>query len=172
MSLANKYPFNLVCGEWVNICCWGWQNGTDLGKCTHQCEGTQGNRFRQKLSSSVARRVTDNKRRRKQRRGQIRSRCTKKYVCACARILCAFVYHACACVRVCVCVGGGGACVCVCVYACMPACMRVYSPTRVHEYACACSTTQVRNFVNGAICSKTALFRRFHVLQTATTRNQ
>ena len=35
--------------EWVNNCWWGWQNRTDLGKCTRQCDETQGNNSAQAL---------------------------------------------------------------------------------------------------------------------------
>ena len=31
-----------VSKEWVNNCWWGWQNRTDLGKCTHLYGKTQG----------------------------------------------------------------------------------------------------------------------------------
>ena len=37
--------------EWVKNCWWGWQNETDLGKCTHQCNETQGNNSTQALST-------------------------------------------------------------------------------------------------------------------------
>jgi len=33
-----------VSEEWVNNSWWGWQNRTELGKCTHQCDETQGNK--------------------------------------------------------------------------------------------------------------------------------
>ena len=62
--------------EWVNNCWWGWQNRTDLGICTHQCDGTQGNNSTQALLTKIVYfrcEKTDNKRRRKQRRGQTRS---------------------------------------------------------------------------------------------------
>ena len=56
------------------------QNRTDLGTCTHQYHEKQGNDPTRALSikkkpSSCARRETDNKRRRNQRRGQTRSWC-------------------------------------------------------------------------------------------------
>ena len=38
--------------KWVNNRWWRWQNRTDLGNCTHQCDETQGN------NSSGARRQT------------------------------------------------------------------------------------------------------------------
>ena len=37
--------------EWVNNCWWGWQNRTDLGKCTHHCDKTQGNNSTRALST-------------------------------------------------------------------------------------------------------------------------
>ena len=41
----------LLEGKWVNNCWWGWQNRRDLGKCTHQCDETQGNNSVQALST-------------------------------------------------------------------------------------------------------------------------
>ena len=42
---------NYVLHKWVNNCWWGWQNRRDLGKCTHQCDETQGNNSVQAIST-------------------------------------------------------------------------------------------------------------------------
>ena len=62
-----------------NVCSHVSPYRTDLGKCTHQCDKTQGNNSAQVplmktvfFGSSGARRETENERRRKQRRGQTR----------------------------------------------------------------------------------------------------
>ena len=50
---AIRTTLNFHFKEWVNNCWWGWQNRTDLGKCTHLYDGIRGTvkhkRFWQKV---------------------------------------------------------------------------------------------------------------------------
>ena len=50
---TTSWPLIWHAKEWVNNCWWGWQNRTDLGKCTHLYDETQGTikheRFRQRV---------------------------------------------------------------------------------------------------------------------------
>ena len=52
-QLKNEVLFVELSEPRVKNCWWGWQNRTDPGKCTHQCDETQGNNSTQALLTTT-----------------------------------------------------------------------------------------------------------------------
>ena len=63
--------------EWINNCWWSWQNRTGLGKCTHQCDETQGSNSTQALSTKSVF-FGCKKRDRRQKKKEAKNRTDKK----------------------------------------------------------------------------------------------